>query len=80
MPVAQLSNKDIDGLITVPKYLPGDYRSRLRTRARPYSDRHEEGQLEIDMQDKGTFRVIIRKIVLTRWTSVQSLAIYLQNG
>ena len=80
MPVAQLSDKDIDGLIAVPKYLPGDYRSRLRTRARSYSDKHEEGQLEIDVQDTGTFRVIIRKIVLTRWTSAQSLVIYLQNG
>jgi len=61
MPVAQLSDKDIDGLIAVPKYLPGDYRSRLRTRSRTYSDKHEEGQLEIQVQDTGTFRVIIRK-------------------
>jgi hypothetical protein len=61
MPVAQFSDKDIDELIAVPKYLPADYRSRLRTRARSYSDKHEEGQLEIDVQDKGTFRIIIRK-------------------
>lgn len=61
MPVVQFSDKDIDELIAVPKYLPPDYRSRLRTRARSYSDKHEEGQLEIDVQDKGTFRVIIRK-------------------
>ena len=62
MPVIQFSDKDIDELLVVPKYLPVDYRSRLRTRARSYSDKHEEGQLEIDVQDKGTFRVIIRVI------------------
>ncbi len=61
MPVAQLSDKDIDGLIAVPKYLPVDYRGRLRTRARSYSDKHEEEQLEINVQDAGTFRIIIRK-------------------
>ena len=61
MPVAQLSDKDIDALIAVVKYLPVDYRSRLRTRARSYSNKHEEGQLEIEAQDAGRFRIIIRK-------------------
>lgn len=61
MPVAQLSDKDIDTLITISKHLPTDYRRRLRTRSRTYSGKHEEGQLEIQVQDTGTFRVIIRK-------------------
>jgi len=61
MPVTQLSDKDIDTLVTIQKHLPVDYRSRLRTRSRSYSDKHEEGQLEIQVQDTGTFRVIIRK-------------------
>ena len=61
MPVVQFSAKDIDELIAAPKNLPADYRSRLRTRSRTYSDKHEEGQLEIQVQDTGTFRVIIRK-------------------
>lgn len=61
MPVAQLSDKDIDKLVAVPKFLPIDYRGRLKTRARSYSDKHEEGQFEVEVQDTGTFRIIIRK-------------------
>ena len=61
MPTAQLSDRDIDILVATPKYLPVDYRNRLRTRSRTYSDKHEEGQLEIQVQDRGTFRIIIRK-------------------
>ena len=48
MPVAQLLDKDIDDLIAIPKYLPTEYRNKLRMRARPYSDKHEEGQFEIE--------------------------------
>lgn len=61
MAVAQLSDKEIDALVAVPKVLPPDYRSRLRTRARPYSSQHEEAQIEIGVQNMGTFRVIVRK-------------------
>lgn len=61
MPVAQFSDNEIEALVAVQKYLPGDYRSRLRTRARSYSSQHEEAHIEIEVQDLGTFRVIIRK-------------------
>jgi hypothetical protein len=61
MPVAQLPDKEIEDLVGVPKPLPPDYRSRLRTRARPYSSQHEEAQIEIGLQDTGTFRIILRK-------------------
>lgn len=61
MPVAQFSDKDIDDLIAVPKYLPLDYRSKLRMRARSYSDKHEEAQFEVEVQNVGTFRVVLRK-------------------
>ena len=61
MPVVQLSDKEIEALLGMSKPLPGDYRSRLRTRARPYSSQHEEAQIEIAVQNTGTFRVIIRK-------------------
>lgn len=61
MPVAQFSDKDIDDLIAVSKDLPVDYRGKLRMRARSYSDKHEEGQFEIEVQNVGTFRVVLRK-------------------
>ena len=61
MPVAQLLDKDIDDLIAIPKYLPTEYRNKLRMRARPYSDKHEEGQFEIEDRTLGTFRVVLRK-------------------
>jgi len=61
MPVAQLSDSEIDQLIKLPKPLPPDYRNRLRTRARPYSSQHEEAQLEVSIENTGTFRVIVRK-------------------
>jgi len=61
MPSPQLSDRDIDALIIISKSLPPDYRTRLRTRARSYSAKHEEGQLEIEVQDTGTFRIIVRK-------------------
>lgn len=61
MPVAQLSDREIETLVAVPKYLPVDYRSRLRTRTRPYSAQHEEAQLEVLVENTGTFRVIVRK-------------------
>lgn len=61
MAVAQLSEKEVEALVAVPKDLPPDYRSRLRTRARPYSSQHEEAQIEIGVQNVGTFRVIVRK-------------------
>ncbi len=61
MPVAQLSDKEIEVLVGMPKPLPTDYRGRLRTRARPYSGQHEEAQIEIGVQNTGTFRVIVRK-------------------
>ena len=61
MPVAQLSDKEIETLAAVPKYLPADYRSRLRPRPRPYSAQHEEAQLEVGVENAGTFRIIVRK-------------------
>ena len=61
MPVAQLSDKEIEALVALPKDLPTDYRSRLRTRVRPYSSQHEEAQIEVLVEDTGTFRIIIRK-------------------
>jgi len=61
MPIAQFSDKDLDTLVAIPKPLPMDYRSRLRTRPRSYSEKHEEGQLEIEVQNVGAFRIIIRK-------------------
>lgn len=61
MAVAQFSDKDIDALIAVQKYLPAYYRSQLRMRSRSYSDKHDEGQLEIQVQDAGTFRVVLRR-------------------
>jgi hypothetical protein len=61
MPVAQLLDKEIEPLVAVPKYLPADYRSRLRTRLRPYSAQHEEAQLEVVVENTGTFRIIVRK-------------------
>ena len=61
MPVAQLSDKQIEALVGMAKPLPADYRGRLRTRARPYSSQHEEAQIEIGVQNTGTFRVIVRK-------------------
>ena len=53
MPVAQLSDSEIEALVTMPKPLPGDYRSRLRTRARSYSGQHEEAQIEISVENTG---------------------------
>lgn len=61
MPVAQYSDKDIDELVAVPKHLPVDYRSRLRMRPRSYSEKHEEGQFEVEVGNAGTFRVVLRK-------------------
>ena len=61
MPAVQLPDAEIEDLIAVSKPLPVDYRTRIRTRSRSYSDKHEEGQLEVQIQDKGTFRIIIRK-------------------
>ena len=61
MPVAQLSDTEIAALVRMPKPLPTDYRSRLRARARPYSSQHEEAQIEVQVQNTGTFRVITRK-------------------
>jgi len=61
MPVAQLSDGEIDNLVAVGKYLPADYRIRLRTRSRPYSAQHEEAQLEVLIENTGTFRIIVRK-------------------
>ncbi len=61
MPVAQLADNDIEELIRVPKPLPADYRNRLRTRARPYSSQHEEAQLDVPIENRGTFRVIVRR-------------------
>ena len=61
MPVAQLSGREIEGLVGMTKPLPTDYRGRLRTRARSYSAQHEEAQLEVPVENTGTFRVIVRK-------------------
>lgn len=61
MAVAQLSDKEIDALVVALKELPLDYRGRLKTRARTYSSQHEEAQIEIVVQNIGTFRVIVRK-------------------
>lgn len=61
MPVAQLSDDEIEELIGIAKPLPPDYRSRLRTRTRPYSSQHEEAQIEVQLENTGVFRVIIRK-------------------
>jgi len=61
MPVAQLSDREIEALVGMTKPLPTDYRRRLRTRSRPYSAQHEEAQLEVMVENTGTFRLIIRK-------------------
>lgn len=61
MPIAQLLDKEIEDLVGVPKPLPPDYRSRLRMRARPYSSQHEEAQIEVGVENTGTFRVVVRK-------------------
>ena len=61
MPVAQLSDKEIEALVGVPKPLPTNFRRQLRPRTRPYSSQHEEAQLEVPVENTGTFRVIIRK-------------------
>ena len=62
MPVAQFSDKDIDDLMAVSKDLPVDYRSKLRMRARSYSDKYEEGQFEIEVQNVGTFDLSPKKL------------------
>ena len=61
MPPAQLTDEEIDHLVTVTKHLPHDYRTRLRMRPRSYSGRHEEGQLEVVVEGTGTFRIILRR-------------------
>ena len=61
MPVAQFSDTDIEALVSMPKPLPSDYMARVRTRSRPYSGQHEEAQIEIQIENTGAFRVIIRR-------------------
>jgi len=61
MPVAQLSDEEIETLVALAKYLPADYRTRLRSRTRPYSAQHEEAQLDVPLENTGTFRIIVRK-------------------
>jgi hypothetical protein len=61
MPPTQLTDDEINKLVTLSKPLPPDYRIRLRTRTRSYSDVHEEASLDVEMSEFGTFRIILRK-------------------
>lgn len=61
MPVAKLTDAEINDLIALPKYLPSDYRRRLKAKVRGFSAKHEEAKLEVPVDNTGTFRVIIRK-------------------
>jgi hypothetical protein len=61
VPAVQLTDEDIEELIQTPKPLPPNYRRLLRFKNKPYSERHEEAQFEIEAGEKGTFRIMIRK-------------------
>lgn len=57
----RLSDSDIEKLVTVPKLLPANYRNRLKGKVPPHSSKHEEAQLDVDVENVGTFRIVIRR-------------------
>jgi hypothetical protein len=61
MPVVQLADENIEELIQIQKPLPPNYKKLLRFRNKPYSERHEEAQLDVSVGEYGSFRIMIRK-------------------
>ncbi len=61
MPTIQLTDKEIDQLIQIPKVLPINYSKLLRFRAKSTSVQHEEAQIDVKLESGDVFRLMIRK-------------------
>lgn len=58
---AQLTDAEISRLLAVRKPLPGDFRSRIQTRAKRG---HKERELDVRGDDGSEFRVVLRQSAL----------------